>query len=107
NRDSMAAIGASVYPILLLLGFKHYLVTRLLHLFTRRNFIWELLNTRVSGVTMAEKSRSGREIAQAGRHIIVDRKMRIDWIFSKIPSLDEEHLRLVEGVIRRFLKEDS
>jgi hypothetical protein len=56
---------------------------------------------------MAEKARSGREIAHTGRHMIVDRKMRIDWIFSKIPSLDEEHLRLVEGIIRRFLKEDS
>jgi hypothetical protein len=56
---------------------------------------------------MAEKSRSGREVAHKGRHVIVDRKMRIDWISSKIPSLDEEHLILVEGVIRRFLKEDS
>ena len=56
---------------------------------------------------MADKPHSGREIAHRGRHTIVDRKMRIDWIFSKIPSLDEEHLKLVEGVIRRFLKEDS
>ncbi len=56
---------------------------------------------------MAKRARSGKDIAHAGRHTIVDRKMRIDWIFSKIPSLDEEHLRLVEGVIRRFLKEDS
>ncbi|MHA2379762.1 MAG: hypothetical protein ACXADS_10830 [Candidatus Thorarchaeota archaeon] len=56
---------------------------------------------------MTEKIRSGKEVAHKGRHTIVDRKMRIEWIFSKIPSLDEERLRLVEDVIRRILKEDT
>ncbi|MFQ5831308.1 MAG: hypothetical protein ACE5H4_01220 [Candidatus Thorarchaeota archaeon] len=55
---------------------------------------------------MAGKARSGKEVAQKGRYMIVDRKMRIDWITSKIPLLDEEHLKLVEGIIRRFMKED-
>ncbi len=55
---------------------------------------------------MADKARSGKEVAHKGRYMLVDRKMRIDWISSKIPLLDEEHLRLVEGIIRRFMKED-
>ena len=56
---------------------------------------------------MAETSPrpSGKAVAHKGRQVLVDKKLRVDWIRSKISILDEEHLRLVEGIIKRFLKE--
>jgi hypothetical protein len=48
---------------------------------------------------------SGRAVAHKGRQVLVDKKLRVDWIRSKVAILDEEHLRLVEGIIKRFLKE--
>ena len=56
---------------------------------------------------MAEASSkpSGKAVAHKGRQVLVDKKLRVDWIRSKIAILDDDHLKLVEGVIRRFLKE--
>ncbi len=48
---------------------------------------------------------SGKGVALKGRQLLIDKKIRIDWIRSKVAVLDDEHLRLVEGIIRRFLKE--
>jgi hypothetical protein len=48
---------------------------------------------------------TGKTVAHKGRQVLVDKKLRIDWIRSKVAILDDEHLKLVEGVIRRFLKE--
>jgi hypothetical protein len=48
---------------------------------------------------------SGRAVAHKGRQVLVDKKLRVDWIRSKVAILDDEHLKLVEGVIKRFLKE--
>ncbi|MHA2021220.1 MAG: hypothetical protein ACW96N_05865 [Candidatus Thorarchaeota archaeon] len=48
---------------------------------------------------------TGKTVAHKGRQVLVDKKLRIDWIRSKVAVLDDEHLKLVEGVIRRFLKE--
>jgi hypothetical protein len=48
---------------------------------------------------------TGKAVAHKGRQVLVDKKLRVDWIRSKVAILDDEHLKLVEGVIRRFLKE--
>ncbi|MHA2355120.1 MAG: hypothetical protein ACXADC_08110 [Candidatus Thorarchaeota archaeon] len=58
-------------------------------------------------ICMAKSSAtpSGREVAHKGRQVLVDKKLRVDWIRSKVTILDDEHLKLVEGIIRRFLKE--
>jgi hypothetical protein len=48
---------------------------------------------------------SGKGVAHKGRQVLIDKKLRIDWIRSKVAILDDEHLKLVEGIIRRFLKE--
>jgi hypothetical protein len=49
---------------------------------------------------------SGKAVAHKGRQVLVDKKLRIDWIRSKVSILDDEHLKLVEGIIKRFLKEE-
>ncbi|MFW9913674.1 MAG: hypothetical protein ACFFEU_14445 [Candidatus Thorarchaeota archaeon] len=48
---------------------------------------------------------SGKAVAHKGRQFLVEKKLRVDWIRSKISILDDEHLKLVEGIIKRFLKE--
>ena len=48
---------------------------------------------------------SGKGVAHKGRKVLIDKKLRIDWIRLKVAVLDDEHLKLVEGIIRRFLKE--
>jgi len=48
---------------------------------------------------------SGKAVARKGRQGLVDKKLRVDWIRSKVATLDDEHLKLVEGIIKRFLKE--